>query len=92
MAIAVAAFGPLRLESQEVSLQALYDQAGKALDAGNTAQAIKLYEELLQDVLPIRSKPAPTWVSLSRRKDDPTKLCGNIARCLHVTPGTRSRL
>ena len=33
---------------QEPSPQALYDQAGSALDAGNTAQAIKLYEALLQ--------------------------------------------
>ena len=47
-AIAVAFLGPLHLDCQEASPQALYDQAGQALDAGNTAQAIKLYEELLQ--------------------------------------------
>ena len=48
MAVAAAIFGPLRLDCQEVSPQALYDQAGKAFDAGNTALAIKLYEELLR--------------------------------------------
>jgi tetratricopeptide (TPR) repeat protein len=47
-AIAVAFLGPAHLNCQEASPQALYDQAGQALDAGNTAQAIKLYEELLQ--------------------------------------------
>jgi tetratricopeptide (TPR) repeat protein len=47
-AITVALLGPVRLDCQEASPQALYDQAGQALDAGNTAQAIKLYEELLQ--------------------------------------------
>jgi tetratricopeptide (TPR) repeat protein len=47
-AIAAAIFGPLRLNCQELSPQALYDQAGKALDAGNTALAIKLYEDLLR--------------------------------------------
>jgi len=34
--------------SQPSSAQDLYDRAGKALDAGDAAQAIKLYEELLQ--------------------------------------------
>jgi Flp pilus assembly protein TadD len=48
MAMAGAIFGPLRLDCQEVSPQALYDQAGRALDAGNTALAIKLYQELLR--------------------------------------------
>jgi len=48
LAMAVAIFGPLRLDSQEVSSQAFYGQAGKALDAGNAALAIKLYEELLR--------------------------------------------
>src|SRR5208337_1103970 len=50
-AIAVASLGPVRLDCQEATpqaLQALYDQAGQALDAGNAEQAIKLYEELLQ--------------------------------------------
>ena len=47
-AIAVAFLGPIHLGCQEASPQALYDQAGQALDTGNTAQAIKLYEELLQ--------------------------------------------
>ncbi len=47
-AIAVAFLGLVHLNCQEESPQALYDQAGQALDAGNTAQAIKLYEELLQ--------------------------------------------
>ena len=47
-AIAGALFGPARLGCQEASPQALYDQAGQALDAGNIAQAIKLYEELLE--------------------------------------------
>lgn len=48
-AIAVAAFSAPRLAGQDVSPQSLYDQAGKALDAGDSAQAIKLYEELLQE-------------------------------------------
>src|ERR1035441_3433006 len=48
MAMAGAIFGPLRLGCQEVSPRALYDQAGGALDAGNTALAIKLYQELLR--------------------------------------------
>jgi tetratricopeptide (TPR) repeat protein len=49
-AIAVAFLGPIRLDCQDASPQTLFDQAGQALDAGNTAQAIKLYEELLQKV------------------------------------------
>ena len=88
--IAAVMLSSSRTDCQEASPQALYDQAGKALDAGNTAQAIKLYEELLRR-FPIRSKPAPIWVSLSRRKDDTTKLCGNIARCSHVILRTRPR-
>ena len=48
MATAVAIFGAFCLDCQEVSPQALSEQAGKALDAGNTALAIKLYEELLR--------------------------------------------
>ena len=47
-AIAVAFLGPIHLGCQEASPQALYDQAGQALDAGNAAQAIKLYPELLE--------------------------------------------
>ena len=47
---AAAGLGVLHSNCQEPSPQALYDQAGSALDAGNTAQAIKLYEALLQQV------------------------------------------
>ena len=35
-------------DNQQHSAQDLYDRAGKALDAGDAAQAIKLYEELLK--------------------------------------------
>ena len=38
----------LHLAGQQASSQALYDQAGHALDAGHTEQAIKLYQELLR--------------------------------------------
>ena len=48
MAMAAAICGPFRLDGQETSPQALYDQAGRALDAGNAELAIKLYEELLR--------------------------------------------
>jgi tetratricopeptide (TPR) repeat protein len=48
IAIVAAIFGPIRLDCQEATPQALYDRAGKALDAGDTAQAIKLYEDLLR--------------------------------------------
>jgi len=41
---------PFTKDTQLPSPQDLYDQAGKALDAGDTAQAIKLYEELLQQL------------------------------------------
>lgn len=47
-AIAVAVLGPFPLECQEATPQALYDQAGQAFDGGNTALAIKLYQELLE--------------------------------------------
>jgi len=47
-ALAVALFGLFRLECQEASPQALDEQAGKALDAGNTTQAIQLYQEFLK--------------------------------------------
>ena len=43
-------FRSSRQDCQVASPQALYDQAGKALDAGNTAQAIKLSDELIQQV------------------------------------------
>jgi tetratricopeptide (TPR) repeat protein len=49
-ATAFAAFSSPRIRCQQASPQALYEQAGKALDAGHTAQAIKLYDELLQQV------------------------------------------
>jgi tetratricopeptide (TPR) repeat protein len=39
---------PSLTASQPPSAQDLYDRAGKALDAGDAAQAIKLYDELLQ--------------------------------------------
>jgi tetratricopeptide (TPR) repeat protein len=39
--------GSSELQCQQASPQALYDQAGKALDAGDSALAIRLYEELL---------------------------------------------
>jgi len=41
---------PSRTDSQQPSPQDLYDRAGKALDAGDAPQAIKLYEELLLQV------------------------------------------
>src|SRR5215467_2108023 len=41
---------PVLLETQDSSPQALYDEAGRALDAGDTALAIKLYRQLLQEV------------------------------------------
>jgi len=41
---------PSRNGSQQASPQDLYDRAGKALDAGDAPQAIKLYEELLQEI------------------------------------------
>jgi tetratricopeptide (TPR) repeat protein len=41
---------PSRNDSHQASPQSLYEQAGKALDAGKTAEAILLYEELLQQV------------------------------------------
>ena len=50
VALALALLGPMRLECQQASPQALYDQAGKALDAGNAPLAIKLYQELLSKV------------------------------------------
>lgn len=50
VAVALALLGPMRLECQQASPQALYDQAGKALDAGNAPLAIKLYQELLSKV------------------------------------------
>jgi tetratricopeptide (TPR) repeat protein len=37
-------------DRQPPSPQDLYDRAGKALDAGDAAQAVKLYEELLKQV------------------------------------------
>lgn len=40
----------IQLRAEDVAPQALYDRAGKALDAGNDEQAIKLYTELLQKV------------------------------------------
>jgi len=48
MAMAAAIFRPFGLDCQELSPQALYDQAGRALDAGNAELAIKLYEQLLR--------------------------------------------
>jgi len=48
MAMAAAIFSLFRLDCQELSPQALYDQAGRALDAGNAELAIRLYEELLR--------------------------------------------
>ena len=50
LAIATAIVCASRLDCQVASPQALYDQAGKALDDGNTNQAIILYEELIQQV------------------------------------------
>lgn len=47
-AIAVAFLRPAWVNCQEASPQAIFEQAGQALDAGNTAQAIKLYEEMLR--------------------------------------------
>ena len=47
VACAVTFLGGIQLACQQASPQALYDGAGKALDAGDPAQAIKLYEELL---------------------------------------------
>lgn len=41
---------PARTDNRQTSPQSLYEQAGRALDAGKTALAIKLYEELLQQV------------------------------------------
>ncbi|HXN48721.1 MAG TPA: tetratricopeptide repeat protein [Bryobacteraceae bacterium] len=46
--MAAAIFSLFRLDCQELSPQALYDQAGRALDAGNAELAIRLYEELLR--------------------------------------------
>ena len=37
-----------QLACQQATPQALYHRAGQAVDAGDTARAIKLYEELLQ--------------------------------------------
>jgi len=39
---------PSPSDSPQASPQDLYDRAGKALDGGDAAQAIKLYEELIQ--------------------------------------------
>ncbi len=50
VAIAFAILSLSRLDCQQISPQALYDRAGQALDAGDTAQAVKLYEELLQKI------------------------------------------
>src|SRR5579859_658912 len=50
MPVVLAIVGATRLDCQEVSPQSLYDQAGKALDAGNAALAIELYEKLLQQL------------------------------------------
>jgi tetratricopeptide (TPR) repeat protein len=46
--IALVIANPLCLPSQEVSAQELYEQAGKSLNTGDTAGAIKLYKELLE--------------------------------------------
>jgi len=48
LAIAVGIFIPSSIDCQAPSAQALYEQAGKALDAGNTTKAIELYQELLR--------------------------------------------
>ena len=48
IAVVVTSSGRLQLVGQEITPQSLYDQAGKALDAGDSAQAIRLYQELLQ--------------------------------------------
>ncbi len=50
----VAISGLPHLDCRELSPEALYDQAGRALDAGNAALAVKLYEELLRN--------APDWI------------------------------
>lgn len=47
VAVALAIFCPMLLDGQQASPQALYDKAGKALDAGDAPLAIKLYQELL---------------------------------------------
>ena len=46
--VAIVALAPLSLKSHQEPAQALYDEAGKALDAGDGAQAITLYQQLLQ--------------------------------------------
>jgi tetratricopeptide (TPR) repeat protein len=45
---AFALLGPAGIECQTPSAQALDEQAGKALDAGNVDQAIEFYRKLLQ--------------------------------------------
>jgi len=44
----VLLLGASRLAGQQSSAQALYDRAGEALDKGDAATAIQLYNELLQ--------------------------------------------
>src|ERR1035441_8256181 len=56
LAMAVAIFGPLRLDSQEVSSQAFYGQAGKALDAGKAALALKRYDEAVRQYRQVLSR------------------------------------
>lgn len=48
-ALAIAFLCPIRLACQQATPKDLYEKAGQALDAGDTAQAIKLYEELLKN-------------------------------------------
>jgi hypothetical protein len=48
LAFAIAFICPLQVVGQQSSPQALYDQAGQAFDAGDTAKVIQLCEELLQ--------------------------------------------
>src|SRR5436305_12792474 len=46
--MALAMLAPPRLSGQDPSAQRIYEQAGRALDAGESQLAIKLYRELLQ--------------------------------------------
>src|SRR5579885_1835748 len=51
IAVAAIALGTLHipvLVGQEVSAKALYDQAGAALDAGDNARAVQLYQQVLK--------------------------------------------
>lgn len=67
-----AGSAPSHNDALQPSPQDLYDRAGKALDAGDAAQAIKLYEELLQlvpDSIEARTNLGAAFAQVGRYDD-----------------------